>query len=409
MFIADFHIHSKYSRATSRDMDIANLTKWALTKGIDLLGTGDFTHPDWLRELKEKLEKVEYGIYKNGNIFYMFSCEVCNIYFKNGQTRKIHNIIFAPSFEVVEEINRFLAQYGRLFSDGRPILSLESDKMAQALDKISSDIFIVPAHVWTPHFSLFGANSGFDSIEECYGKFTSKIYALETGLSSDPPMNWRWSALDRFTLLSNSDAHSPSKIGREANVFKDKFGYKELIEILKTKDKNKFLYTIEFFPEEGKYHWDGHRKCNACLPPKETLDLNYRCPKCGAKVTVGVCHRVEKLGDREEGFILEKTPSYKNLVPLIEILSSALGMGRESQGVQREYNSLINKFGSELNILLETSEKKLEKECQPKVAAGIINTRNGDVRVTPGYDGVYGKVSVFKDAEDKHEKQLELF
>ena len=224
MFIADFHIHSKYSRATSKNMDIENLSNWAGLKGINLLGTADFTHPDWLRELKNKLEKVEYGIYRHKGIFYMPTSEVSNIYFKSGRVRKIHNIIFTPSFEIVDEINKFLSRYGNLYSDGRPILRLESDKMVKGLGKISKDIFVVPAHVWTPHFGLFGANSGFDSIEECFGDVTDKIYALESGLSSDPGMNWRWSSLDRFCLMSNSDAHSASKIGREANVFKEKFG-----------------------------------------------------------------------------------------------------------------------------------------------------------------------------------------
>ncbi len=409
MFIADFHIHSKYSRATAKDMDIENLSKWARLKGINLLGTGDFTHPDWLRELKDKLQKEEYGLYKHSGTFYILTAEVSNIYFKYGRTRKIHNIIFAPSFEIVNEINKFLSQSGSLFSDGRPMLNLESDKMLRSLLKIDKDIFVVPAHVWTPHFSLFGANSGFDSIEECFEDMTDKIYSLETGLSSDPAMNWRWSKLDKFCLMSNSDAHSPAKIGREANVFKEKFGYKELIEILKTKDKNKFLYTVEFYPQEGKYHWDGHRKCGISLAPKETKNLNYTCPKCGRRVTVGVMHRVEKLSDRNEGFIPENVPSYKNLVPLVEIVASVLGMGAESQGVQREYNKLINKFGNEFKILLELPEKTIESECPAGIARGILNVRRGDVEVVPGYDGVYGKVSVYKKDKEKTEKQLELF
>ena len=409
MFIADFHIHSRYSRATSKDMNIDNLSKWAALKGINLLGTGDFTHPDWLRELKGKLEKKEYGIYAHKDISYMLTCEVSNIYFKTGRVRKIHNIIFAPSFEVTEEINKLLSQYGNLFSDGRAILKLESDKMVKGLNKINKDIFVVPAHVWTPHFSVFGANSGFDSIEDCFGDATDKIYALETGLSSDPQMNWRWSDLDRFSLISNSDAHSPSKIGREANVFKEKFGYKELIEILKTKDKEKFLYTVEFYPQEGKYHWDGHRKCNASLSPKESRNLNYRCPKCGAKVTVGVMQRVEKLSDRDEGFVLENAHSYKSLVPLIEIISSAIKVGTQSQTAQREYNGLINKFGNEFKILLEAPKKDIENECPPRIAHGILNVREGNVEVIPGYDGVYGKVNVYKGPEEKKEKQLELF
>ena len=409
MFIADFHIHSKYSRATSRDMDVNNLSEWAGLKGINLLGTGDFTHPDWLRELKGKLEKAEYGIYVHKGIFFMPTCEVSNIYFKTGRARKIHNIIFAPSFETVDEINKLLSRYGSLFADGRPMLRLESDIMVKALGKIDKDIFVVPAHVWTPHFGLFGANSGFDSIEECFEDATGKIYALETGLSSDPSMNRRWPALDRFSLISNSDAHSPSKLGREANIFKEKFGYKELIEILKTKNKEKFLYTVEFYPQEGKYYWDGHRKCGVNVTPAEARNLNKRCPKCGAKLTIGVMHRVESLGKREEGFALEGAPSYRNLVPLIEIVSSALGVGAQSQAAQKEYRSLVTKFGSELGVLLEIPEGKIKSDCPPKIARGILNVRNGNVEIIPGYDGVYGKVSVHKGPEEKKEKQPELF
>lgn len=408
-FIADFHVHSKYSRATSKDMDIDHISKWARIKGIDLMGTGDFTHPDWLREIRNKLAEVERGIYSYQNILYMLTTEVNNIYFKTARTRKIHNIIFAPSFESVEEINKMFSQYGTLFADGRPILNIECDQMVKKLLSINPDIFVVPAHVWTPHFSLFGANSGFDSIEECFEDQTVNIYALETGLSSDPAMNRRWSALDRFCLVSNSDSHSPSKIGREANVFKEKFGYKELIDILKAKDKAKFLYTVEFYPQEGKYHWDGHRKCSARLSPKEAKDLNYRCPKCGAKITVGVMHRVEKLADRKEGFVLENVPSFKNMIPLVEIIAGSIGMGTESAAVQREYNLLVTKVGSELEILLEIPEERLKKDCPKNIAQAIINTRKGDVQIMPGYDGEYGKVKVFRDNEEKKEKQLELF
>ena len=408
MFIADFHIHSKYSRATSKDMNIENLSRFAGIKGVNLLGTGDFTHPEWLRELKEKLENAEYGVYKHNGIFYMLTCEVANIYFKNGKIRKIHNIIFAPSFEAVNGINKILSPYGALYSDGRPILKIESDKMLEKFGRVNKDIFVVPAHIWTPHFSLFGANSGFDIIEECFGDFTDKIFALETGLSSDPPMNRRWSALDKFSLISNSDAHSPAKIGREANVFREKFGYKELMEILKTKDKKRFLFTVEFFPEEGKYHWDGHRKCGVRLSPSNAKNLNYRCPECGGKITIGVMDRVEKLCDRARGFVLENAPSHRNLVPLAEIISLVLGMGTASQGVQREYNLLTQKLGSEFKILLETSREKLESECASSIAEGIIKVRDGKVEVIPGYDGVYGKVNI-KTGAGKKEKQLELF
>lgn len=408
-FIADFHIHSKYSRATSKDMDMENLSKWAKIKGISLLGTGDFTHPDWLKELKEKLEPAEHGLYKHNEIYYILTTEVANIYFKSGRSRKIHNIVFAPSFKDVEAINRYLSDFGDLRSDGRPMLDLDCEKMIKALTEINPDIFVVPGHIWTPWFSLFGSNSGFDNIEDCFEQETSKIFALETGLSSDPLMNWRWSKLDRFCLISNSDSHSPSRIGREANVFKEKFGYKELIEILKKKDKEKFLFTVEFFPEEGKYHWDGHRNCKARLSPKEAKKINERCPVCGRRITVGVMHRLEDLADRDEGYKLESGIPFKNLVSLDEIIAEAMGVGKETTGVQREYNTLIQRLGSEFKILLEVPEGEILKNCQPRIAKGILKVRKGEVGVLPGYDGEYGQVKILTEEDRKGEKQLSFF
>lgn len=408
-YVCDLHIHSKYSRATSKDMNIDNLSKWAKIKGIDLLGTGDFTHPEWLKELKEKLAEKEYGIYSHDGVNYILSAEVSNIYFKNGRVRKIHNVIIAPSFAIAEEINKILSGYGTLGSDGRPMLSLECDKMIKSLRRISKDIMFMPAHIWTPHFSLFGSNSGFDSIEECFEGETKFITALETGLSSDPAMNWRLSFLDKYTLVSNSDAHSPPKIGREANVFKEEIGYKALKEILEKKDKGKFMYTVEFFPQEGKYHWDGHRKCEARLSPKESAKINYRCPNCGRKLTVGVMNRVEHLADREENFVLGSSPGYKNLVPLIEIIAEAMGVGKESMGAEREYNSLVQRLGSEFEILLFTPKEEILEKCPPKIAKGILNVREGRVNILPGYDGVYGKIEIFDKGDKKEEKQLTFF
>jgi len=409
-FIADFHIHSKYSRATSKDMDVENLSKWAKIKGVSLLGTGDFTHPDWMKELNEKLEPAGTGIFKHSYTYYILTAEVSNLYFKFGKSRKVHNIIFAPDFKVAQEVNTYLRAYGDLKVDGRPMLQLECEKMIKAFSEISPDIFVVPGHIWTPWFSLFGSNSGFDSIEECFGRETGRIFALETGLSSDPAMNWRCSQLDRFALVSNSDSHSPSKIGREANVFKEMFDYKDLMEILKQKDKDKFLFTVEFFPEEGKYHWDGHRNCNARLSPKESKKVNERCPVCGRRLTVGVMHRVDDLADREEGFVPENRVPFKNLVPLDEIIAEAMGIGKETVGVEREYNSLIQRLGNEFGILLEIPETELVNNCSPRIAKGIIKVRNGEVEVTPGYDGEYGKVKIFKEGEEgKGEKQLSFF
>lgn len=408
-FIADFHIHSKYSRATSKDMDLENLTKWARLKGISMMGTGDFTHPVWLSELKNKLQEVERGLYIYNSIYFVLTTEVSNIYFKAGRTRKVHNIIFAPDLKVVDEINSALSEYGDLSSDGRPILRLECDKMVRNLSGIDPAVFFVPGHAWTPHFSIFGSNSGFDVPEECFEAETPKIFSIETGLSSDPKMNWRWSKLDRFCLISNSDSHSPSKIGREANVFRDKINYKELGEILKTKDKTRFLYTIEFFPEEGKYHWDGHRACSSCLAPKEAINLNNTCPICGKKVTIGVMHRLEGLADRPEGFVDESSPSFKSMVPLAEIIGDALKVSPDSVRVEKEYFQLLKNFGTEFNILFDMNEAELKANLPVGIAKGIINVRKGNVEISPGYDGEYGKVKIFKEGEESSEKQLSFF
>ncbi len=409
-FIADFHIHSKYSRATSKDMDIKTLAKWSKIKGISMMGSGDFTHPVWLSELKSSLEEVERGVYLYEGISFVLTAEVSNIYFKAGRTRKVHNLIFAPGFETVEEINDILSGYGDLSSDGRPILSLECDKMVKMLSAINPDIFFIPGHAWTPHFSIFGSNSGFDSAEECFEEQTPKIFSIETGLSSDPPMNWRWSKLDRFCLTSNSDAHSPSKIGREANVFSEKVNYNDIMNILKTKDKSRFLYTVEFFPEEGKYHWDGHRNCEARLSPEEAKRINNICPVCGKRLTIGVMHRVDSLADRKEGFTLGSSPSYKRAVPLSEIIGGSLGVGPDSLTVEKEYFRLIKNLGSEFNILFELPDKVLKEACPPKIAKGIINVRSGNIEITPGYDGEYGKVKIFKEGEEiGGEKQLSFF
>ncbi|MDD5422074.1 MAG: endonuclease Q family protein [Candidatus Omnitrophota bacterium] len=406
MFIADLHIHSKYSRATSKEMDLESLTKWAKIKGVSMLGTGDFTHPAWLAELKNKLEEVEYGVYKREGVYFLLTTEVSNIYFKAGRTRKVHNILIAPSFKAADEINSALSEYGSLSSDGRPILSLECDKMVRALSGIDPDIIFIPGHAWTPHFGIFGSNSGFDSPEECFEGELGKIFSIETGLSSDPAMNWRWSKLDRFCLTSHSDAHSPSKIGREANVFKDKINYKDLVEILKTKDKTRFLYTVEFFPEEGKYHWDGHRNCKVRMPPREALRSNNLCPVCGKKITIGVMHRVEGLADRKEGYVDASSPSFKRAVGLVEIIGDALGVGAATLTVEREYLRLIKNFGNEFNILLDMPESEIAENLPPRIAKGILNVRRGNLEIEPGYDGEYGKVKIFKEGDKEAEKQM---
>jgi len=408
-FIADFHIHSKYSRATAKDMDISHLHRIARIKGVDLVGTGDFTHPLWLNELKQILAPEENGLYRFEDTLFILTAEVSNIFYKDGATRKIHNVIFAPTLQVVEKINKKLARFGDLYSDGRPILKMEAMNLVEMVLETSEEAFVVPAHIWTPWFSLFGANSGFDSIEECFGEYTRYIYALETGLSSDPEMNWRVSSLDRFTLISNSDAHSPSRLGREANVFSGKIGYGDIREVLREGDGKRFLYTIEFFPQEGKYHYDGHRQCGVSLSPKESRNYKNLCPKCGQKLTIGVMHRVETLADRKEGYCSPQGIPFRHLVPLAEIIAEALGQGVDTKAVQEKYRAVTQRLGGELKVLLEVPEEELFRSIPSKIAEGIMRVREGKVNIKCGYDGVYGEVNMFGQEEKEEEKQLELF
>ncbi|PIS39726.1 MAG: DNA helicase UvrD [Candidatus Nealsonbacteria bacterium CG08_land_8_20_14_0_20_38_20] len=430
-FIADFHLHSKYSRATSPKSDLENFDKWARIKGIKVLGAADFTHPEWFKELKEKLEPAETGLFKlapyrtegsgaglknsDSEVRFILTSEISCIYSKLGKVRKIHILIFAPSFEIVEKVNAYLGCIGNLKADGRPILGLDAKELAKIVLNISQDCLIVPAHLWTPWFSLFGSKSGFDSIEECFEEYSKYIFAGETGLSSNPEMNWRLSALDKITLISNSDAHSPGKIGREANVFDTELSYPAIIEAIKEKDLKKFLYTIEFFPEEGKYHYDGHRLCEISLSPAESKKYNNICPNCGKPLTIGVLNRVERLADRPafnkssagkpEGAI-----PFKSLVPLEEIIAEALGRGAGTIGVDKEYKNLIEKFGNEFKVLLDVARQDLAAVTLPEIAEGIIKVREGKVFVEPGYDGVYGKVRIFSKGEQKSaSKQSTLF
>jgi len=397
--IADLHLHSKYSRATSREMDVENMARWCKVKGIAIVGTGDFTHPIWLRELKAKLKPTDRGLYAFGGVHFMLSVEVSNIYPQGGRLRKIHNILFAPSFEIAERINAVLGRFGSLMADGRPTLTLPSDKLVEYVTEISPDCMVVPAHAWTPWFSLFGSNSGFDSLEECFGAQTKHIAAVETGLSSDPPMNWRLSQLDRTILMSNSDAHSPAKLGREANVFEAEPDYYELMRILREKDTSKFLYTVEFFPEEGKYHYDGHRNCNARLTPKEAKARGNHCPVCGRPLTVGVMHRVEDLADREEGFVPPGAVPYRNLIPLEEIVAEAMGAQVGTGGVREEYFKLCARLGSEFAILLDVPVEELARHTTARIAEGVRRVREGRVEIKPGYDGTYGEIRIFGEAE----------
>ncbi len=393
--IADLHLHSKYSRATSREMDVENMARWCKIKGITLLGTGDFTHPVWFRELKAKLKPTDRGLYTYGGAHFMLTVEVSNIYPQGGRLRKIHNVIFAPSLEVAERINAVLGRFGSLMADGRPTLTLPSDKLVEYVMEVSPQCMVVPAHAWTPWFSLYGSNSGFDSLAECFGAQVRHIAAVETGLSSDPAMNWRLSELDRVMLVSNSDAHSPAKLGREANVFDAELDYAELIRTLREKDTTKFLYTVEFFPEEGKYHFDGHRSCSVRMAPKEAKARGNRCPVCQRPVTVGVLHRVEDLADREEGYIPSGATPYRNLIPLEEIIAEAMGAQVGTGGVREEYFKLCTRFGGEFVVLLDAPLEDVARSTLPKIAEGLQRVRDGRIEIRPGYDGTYGEIRIF--------------
>jgi len=406
--IADLHIHSKYSRATSKQMDIENLSKWAKIKGIDIIATGDFCHPQYFKELEKNLESNGKGLftYKNdqqkNKVHFLLSNELSCIYKKGDKTRRLHLVLFASSLEAVKKLNQTLEKMGfNIKSDGRPILGLDAKELAKIVLDIDKKFMIIPAHIWTPWFAIFGSKSGFDSIEECFEDLTPNIYAVETGLSSDPEMNWRLSALDKITLISNSDAHSPAKLGREVNVFElENYSYDEIYNLIKNKDQKKFLYTVEFYPQEGKYHWDGHASCNISFSPQETKKHKNICPVCKKPLVLGVDYRVDALADRPLGFKPKNAIPYKNLVPLMEIIAECLQVKSTTKKVQELYNKLINRFGSEFKILLNISEAELKKESEI-LAEAISRVRKGNVHITPGYDGIYGKVKIFNQQEIK--------
>lgn len=421
-FIADLHIHSRHSRATSGDMTPENLWKWAQLKGITVLGTGDFTHPKWLSELRDKLDDTGTDLfklkqsYKKNDVpdscisepYFMLSAEISCIYSKNNKVRKIHIIILAPDFNTVKKINLKLSKIGNLSADGRPILGLDAKVLLKIMLDISDQIMLIPAHAWTPHFSVFGSGSGFDSLEECFEELTPYINAIETGLSSDPRMNWRLSNLDRITLTSHSDAHSPQKIGREANILDTDISYDSIINAIRK--KKGFLGTIEFFPEEGKYHYDGHRLCKISLTPAETINHNYLCPVCGKKITVGVMHRVEKLADRKNGFKPKDAPFFHSIIPLPEIISETLKAGVNSKAVGSEYFKMLEKLGSEFKILMDCKINEIADAGFSQIAEAILRMRNGKVYIKPGYDGEYGKIKIFEAIEkEKIKGQVRLF
>ena len=397
--IADFHIHSKYSRATSPKMDLEHIFESAKEKGITIVGTGDFTHPEWFNNLKNKLEPAEKGLYKlkgtDGSVRFIITGEISNMYKRHGKGRRIHSLIILPSLESAEKINNILSSQGNIKSDGRPILGMDTEELLKIIIDVAPKALFIPAHCMAPWFGVFGSMSGFDSLEEAFGKNAKHIYAMETGLSADPRMIGRIPDGRKMTLISNSDAHSPIKLGREVNVFDTKLSYSAIRNAIIKKDKSKFLNTIEFFPQEGKYYYDGHRSCDVSMSPKQRKKVKGICPKCGRKLTVGVLSRVDELADRKDGFVPSGAIPYKSLVPLKEIIAEAIGIGPKTKGVEKQYQMLIQKFSNEFNILLDVPFEELSKFTLPKIAEGIKRVRSGKLIIEPGYDGKYGKVKIF--------------
>lgn len=423
MFYADLHLHSKYSRATSRDLDLERLFLWARKKGVQVLGTGDFTHPAWRAELKEKLIPAEPGLFKlregiqkslerqyamppGKPARFMLEVEVSTIYKMGSKTRKVHHLLYAPDWKKADRLVARLAKIGNLQADGRPILGLDSRDLLEITLQSGEGCFLVPAHVWTPWFSALGSKSGFDAIEECYGDLAPHIFAIETGLSSDPLMNRRVSSLDRFALVSNSDAHSPGKVGREATVFHTEMSYSAIMKALQTKEG--FGGTAEFFPEEGKYHLDGCRRCGVRLRPEETEACGAYCRGCGKPITVGVMNRVEELADRNQSGLLPKDSGFFSLVPLVEILSEIEGVGANSKKVQCMYEKVLGAIGSEMFVLVSAPLDEVGKACSSHLAEALHRMRRGKVLREAGYDGKPGVIRLFAEKERMVE-QKKLF
>lgn len=413
--IADLHIHSKYARACSKLLTPENIALWCAKKGIGLVGTGDFTHPGWMKELEESLEEVKPGLYqlrarknadsdadKRGAVYFMFTCEVSSIYKQGDKVRRVHNLVFAPNLEAAKKFSAALEKRGaNLKSDGRPIMGIHCPDLVKIAKDVNEDMEIIPAHAWTPHFGVFGSLSGFDSLEEAYGDMTKYIFAIETGLSSDPAMNWQVESLDHISLISNSDPHSLHRLGREANVCEvnpDKLSYAEIIRIIRDKNPREFLFTAEYFPEEGRYHLDGHRDCTFSCTPEETARRNGACPVCGRQLLKGVLNRVSALSKREIGFKPSGSVPFRNLVPLEEIISETLGFGVASKKVQAEYERIITNY-TEFEVLLDLSPEILPIATTNEIARSIQRVRAGQLEITPGYDGVYGTVHIYTDEE----------
>lgn len=418
-FVADLHIHSRFSMATSRALTIPHLAVWAMRKGIQVLGSGDFTHPQWRRELKDSLIMDEH----NGLLrmkpeqlpresarvpppYFCLQTEISCIYKRLGKTRKVHNLVFMPDFDAADRFSERLARIGNLASDGRPILGLDSRDLLELALECSSEAVFIPAHIWTPWFALFGSKSGFDAIEDCYADLTGHIFALETGLSSDPPMNRLLSSLDRFALISNSDAHSGANLGREANLFSGSPSWQGMFGALKaaagrlTKQTNdcQFLGTLEFYPEEGKYHLDGHRACGIVLDPRQTKELGNLCPVCGKPLTIGVLHRVLDLADRDTPLELPDEPESSMLVPLPEVVAEIIGVSPGSKKVERKCQDIVSNLGPELDVLCHLPDDQIRDYWEP-LGEAVNRTRARAIHLDPGFDGQYGKIRVFEPGE----------
>ncbi|KKR21119.1 MAG: hypothetical protein UT48_C0013G0009 [Parcubacteria group bacterium GW2011_GWE2_39_37] len=414
--ILDLHIHSKYSRACSKDLTLANLDSTCRIKGIDIIGTGDFTYPAWFRSIKKELvENTGSGLYvlktaNDSKVKFILSSEVALIYKDGGKARRIHLVIHAPNIAAAETLNNFLDKKFNIRSDGRPILGMAAPDLIKLCLSIHPQFLIYPAHIWTPWFSVFGSKSGFDTFEECFKEQTEHVYAYETGLSSDPEMNWRVSALDKLTMLSNSDAHSLPNLGREANIFDlDEMSYKEIYEVIKNKDQKKIIGTIEFYPEEGMYHFDGHRLCRISFSPSETQAYQGICPVCKKSLTIGVANRVEELSDRPLGFKPEEAPGFVKLIGLDKIIAEILGVkSRSTKKVQVNYDNLIDKLGNELSILMEQPLEKIKGVAGDIFAEAIKRAREGRVIINPGFDGQYGKIKIFNQDELKKSGEWRL-
>ncbi|MBN1559277.1 UvrD-helicase domain-containing protein [candidate division KSB1 bacterium] len=425
-YVADLHIHSHYSRATSRQLDLEHLSSWGQMKGLRVIATGDITHPKWLAEMREKLVESEGGFYHlrsnyarttqadvppscESDIHFVLSGEVSTIYKKKAKTRKVHSVIFLPTFDAVEKLQKTLDRLGNIHSDGRPILGLDTRDLLEITLETDPRAHFIPAHIWTPWFSVLGSKSGFDALEECFDDLTPYIFALETGLSSDPPMNWRLSMLDAYTLVSNSDAHSPAKLAREANLFQTDLSYDALFAALKDKKSDAFGGTIEFFPQEGKYHLDGHRKCHACTTPSETIKNKGLCPVCGKPAVLGVSYRVEELADRPQGYTPADVKPFKSLIPLAEVLAEVVGSGPSTKRVDQLYHKLLRELGAELDILIELSLPDIQAVGGDLLMEAISRMRNGMIDPIPGYDGEYGVIKIFKQGEREKILQQESF